>query len=476
MPLLAEIQMGYAPAWVDDSIAAWTDDSITAWVDGSELTLYLSDQNFADAVFWSGLILDFESPSYAQDTEYGGMIRTNAGSITIAMSAFFGTVWPPPREITIVISYTATTAAAKVHIFSGTGFISAVEYPEAVIYNLYAVSKGGNLLETTLDYDGNTVDLPRAFGEVKYGKAIRLSDYMFPGEGILGVYPQYSGGHIQANGSLRIYDDGVDITSNLVTVRMDDDATYPGIRSIILNVLPVGEVTLSGDGVTSDIDSLFTWAITGNRLNLTANWTTYTGHRIDKYVTAQNDLLSFLSSAASANLFSFYIYYSSLTGGSGSTLTLIDNRVTSTTAMSVDIPSGALAGTEITALSPKSLARHTWDVSVPKEIDMSYQLVVEQRTATVASDYPFGDELEIDVFTDVNEQIVKRLQDILDVWHMPRISLELPMAGTFPVQGQQIDITDGRYSPDMTGTFFVRGITYDFLGKKIIIDGEGGIA
>ena len=63
------------------------------------------------------------------------------------------------------------------------------------------------------------------------------------------------------------------------------------------------------------------------------------------------------------------------------------------------------------------------------------------------------------------------------MWHKPRMSLELPVSeitGTFPKMGQLINIKDERGTPALTGSFFIRGISYDFLGRKMILTGEGG--
>jgi hypothetical protein len=468
MPVLAEITLGYDAEWVDDAVATWVDDTVAEWVEGAETSLKIADRRFYDAEYWDELILGFGPVSFAMDTEYGGMISPKVGNITIAMTAFADTVWPPPREGSISIKYTETTYAAAVTLFTGSCHLASISYPESVVYNLYGMAYGGNMLEETLDYDGKESVYPRGFGRVEYLKCNRLQDVFVGGEGSIDIGACYTAGHILNDGNFRVYEDGYDITDALD--HFDDyyiDGVYPGVKSFALKVFPNGEITVSGNGAYSTIDGVFGWACN----NLLAKTLDYTSdgyaRRIDTTVESQTDILSFLSKVAAGCTHAFYF--------DDTDMVLFSMSESVGTARTINIPAESLITTKIDLLAPKAMVTHA--MSVPTVITDGIESAIERtdKDISIVTDFSYGDSLNVDV-NSIDEATIKyRLQTITDLWHQERMSISLPMAGALPTPGQQIEIFDDRYNRVMTGTFHVRDISYDFSNRQVTISGEGQV-
>jgi hypothetical protein len=496
MTLLAEIRMGDNPSWIDDSIGIWIDDSIGIWKDGVIVDLNISDVNFYDTVFFENAVLGFDPPSYAMDTPHGGHLKCNSGSITIALSAFSALFWPPPKTISIIISHTETSYASKVQVFSGTGYISKVDYPESVTYSLYGLQRGGPMLKEAIDYDGRTIVLPRAFGSVTHAKCIRLPDIMAQIEGgTPPMYACYTGGYLIYDADFRVYDDGVDITSNIERYGLDGTGVYydieewgPGVKGVAyfaLTVTPTGTVTVSGNGRvgngTSDditdpiyLCDVFTWACNSYHLNLTQDFGDFTGYQVSVYVTTQVDLLTFLSQIAAANLFMFYIYQNSNAYGSTNGLVLINMRenLPALSTYAIDISTDAIQGSNYTYLAPMVQLTYRWAETIAN--DVLFVLEDIERSITVNTENICGEPAEVELYLTDPETIKARLSEIIDFHHKVRGSFRLPLSGTLPIPGQQLDVTDTRYSPAISGTFYVRDIQYDFINREIIVSGEGG--
>jgi hypothetical protein len=468
MPVLAEITLGYDAEWVDDSVSTWVDDAVSEWVEGAEASLKIADRRLYDTEYWDELILGFGPVSFAMDTEYGGLISPKVGSITIAMSAFADTVWPPPREGSIVIKYTESTYLAAVTLFTGSCHLAAISYPESVVYNLYGLSYGGGMLEETLDYDGKETVYPRGFGKVEHLKCNKLQDVFVGGEGSTDIGTCYTAGHLLDDGNFRIFEDGYDITDALDHI--DDyyiDGVYPGIKSFALKVIPQGEVTVSGTGAYSFLYGVLSWA--SGMIAKTLNYS-YEGliDRVDTTVESQTDILSFMSKVAAGCTHAFYF--------DGSIVNLFPMSSSVGTSRTINIPAQSLSTTKIDLLAPKAIITHTMSIPVVDTDGIESSLRWEDKYISIITDYSYGDDLKTDVVS-IDEQTIKyRLQMITGIWHQERMSISLPMAGALPTPGQQIEIYDDRYSRVMTGTFFVRDISYDFSNRQVTISGEGTVA
>ena len=399
MTLLAEIHMGFEAAFVDDDIAVWVDDSIAAWQDGAELDLNISDENYKqEFVLWPYAIIGMDSTSYAQDTEHGGMIRPNSGSITIELSSFSGVIWPPPKTISIILTWIDEPDIAfadRIFVFDGSGFMNSIDYPVSVTYDLFAPLDKVNVLDEVEDFDGNTTALPRVFGTVRYAPCVRLPDYFYSGE----WYQQYSGCYIDISKPYSIYDDGINITKNVIVTILDtaDLITTSGtLVSFVLDCGAAGEVTISGTGEATDLDTVFAWATKGGVPFSGYSGASAVGYLVDRTVTQQMSLYDFLSGVCAANLFAFDVQYAVATydaetgtwSWSGKSFVLINMRVTTETAKNIDVPSTALKGTEIVNLAPKSGAVYDWEFRKLSDDGVTYRVSAESKTTQVELSFP----------------------------------------------------------------------------------------
>lgn len=93
------------------------------------------------------------------------------------------------------------------------------------------------------------------------------------------------------------------------------------------------------------------------------------------------------------------------------------------------------------------------------------------------SAYPYGTELSVDGYHTTEANIITACDNILTIENSPRVSLDVPMiAGNFPKLGQKIIIPDTAHVADLASWIRVRSMTFDFLGDKITVEGEGAIA
>lgn len=470
MPVLAEITLGYNPEWVDDDVATWVDDSVAAWVEGAEAAVNIADRRFYDSQYWDDLILGFGAVSFAMDTEYGGLISPKVGSITLAMTAFADTVWPPPREGSITIKYTESTYAAAVTLFTGSCHLASISYPESVVYNLYGPSYGGNMLEEGLDYDGKEIVYPRGFGRVEHMRCIRLPDEALLHLDVDGKEQYgtcFTGGYIRPDSFFRVYEDGVDITSAIDHMNLDGSVTYEGVKSFVLSVVPQGEVTVCGYGAMQHLSEIFWWG--AERIAKTLQYYYDNELRqIDTTVESQTDILTFLSKVAAGCTHAFYLSDTELV------LFLMSESVGS--SRTINIPAESLSTTKIDLLAPKAVITHTMSVPAAMSDGIESVLVRGEKETSIVTDFSYGDNLKVDVNSIIEATVKTRLQAITDLWHQERMSISLPMAGTLPTPGQRIEIFDDRYDRIMAGTFFVRDISYDFSNRQVTISGEGKVA
>jgi hypothetical protein len=116
------------------------------------------------------------APSWSMDQEYGGMVRFGYGGLTISPGLFneIG-IWPPDVQCDITVLYTESTEAAAVTLFESIAHL--VNYnSDSVQYDIREKEYLEKLLNETVDYNGNDVALPRAFGQVTHVQPVRIAD------------------------------------------------------------------------------------------------------------------------------------------------------------------------------------------------------------------------------------------------------------------------------------------------------------
>lgn len=290
----------------------------------SDMTLALEHQ-------YLPMLKSFDPPQWAMTSLSGGWCKVSYGTISFSPDLFSSdwpacktaasTDWPPAETIDISVYYTDTTEADAVLLFAGTGYRTLVDR-ESVEYGLYAEDIDGPLLDEALGYDGETVALPRAFGEVIHESPVRIADYFgyqcYHLGGITGTlardiasiwddglgrcyvesalhgfsagdvitiertnnpvpvravvtevvdiftfrcdlpYTADDTGHAYKSGYWRVYVDGKPCRDAIMTG--EGDAFY-------LDPAPDGQVTVSGTGTGDDLGDVVSWACT--RLGLT---------------------------------------------------------------------------------------------------------------------------------------------------------------------------------------------------------------
>ena len=145
----------------------------------------ISDQAHQLEYQYLPLLKSLDPPQMALTALSGGWCRVSYGAISFSPDLFSSdwpecrstasTDWPPARTIEVSVYHTETTEAAAVLVFSGSGYQTRVD-AEGVEYQLYAEDIDAPLLDEALDYYGETVALPRAFGEVIHERPVRLAD------------------------------------------------------------------------------------------------------------------------------------------------------------------------------------------------------------------------------------------------------------------------------------------------------------
>ena len=326
------------------------------------------------------------------------------------------------------------------------------------------------MLEETLDYDGKDTVYPRGFGRVEHLRCVRLPDekLTLPDEAGVDMYGTcYTGGHLRPDSFFRVYEDGVDITSTIDHSNLDGCFTYEGVRSFVLKVVPQGEVTVCGYGAHQFLSEIFFWGSELLSKTLQYYYDNY-NRQIDTTIESQTDILSFLSRVAAGCTHAFYLSDTELV------LFLMSESVG--TSRTINIPAESLSTTKIDMLAPKAVVTHTMSVPSAMTDGIESMLIRNDKDISIITDFSYGDSLKVDANSVIEATVKARLQIITDLWHQERMSIVLPMSGTLPTPGQQIEIFDDRYDRVMTGTFFVRDISYDFSNRQVTISGEGKVA
>lgn len=175
MPLLIEISASKVVTWKDTTGVVWMGTADVIWKDQEDSsTLYLSLDGEALDHFWDAYISSFSSPQYTTAKDYGGFVELSFGQINFSPDTFKNN-WPPPKQLTIITKYTSTTEIAAVEIFSGDIYLNSFT-EDNVTYRINAPKYTQRLLNLGVDYNGDTVPYPKAFGAVTHVEPLRLAD------------------------------------------------------------------------------------------------------------------------------------------------------------------------------------------------------------------------------------------------------------------------------------------------------------
>ena len=125
--------------------------------------------------YWDAYIASISPPAYEMATAHGGLISLSMGSITFSPE-MFAAVWPDlPATLRIIIQATDTNEALAITLFEGDLYLESFDEEQAV-YAIRVPKYAQRMLDMGLDYDGNTVPFPRAFGSVTHVQPLRLPD------------------------------------------------------------------------------------------------------------------------------------------------------------------------------------------------------------------------------------------------------------------------------------------------------------
>lgn len=428
---------------------------VTAIINGT--TYRLSQEGIALTHWWDNKIISFTAPKYQIRERHGGYVSLEFGSIELAQDVF-AAAWTPPRTITLTAQYTDTDEAAAEIFFSGTAYLKQ-HTKESVTYDLFGGEYSTLLLEEATDYDGNIVPLPRAFGSVTYVTPVRLPDQ--------NGHQCYDLGHIQGtvHTNWHVYDDGIDVCSNVTNVSSN---------KFEYTVTPVGTLTISGTGEDTTLKDIMEWACGTSRLNLAFDHTydRATSPPVNYWADSQKPLIDFLSDIAAFHTHLFYIH----TGTLYLVDMLLDNGSRTITEWDYfDAPYGYPSPKAKIEAKWKKREAGTWSNPSGSGVAAVYVKETDQ-SLTVTSAYPYGEDMSVDPYTDVQSEIDTALDNILDILHRQTSTIRIPLQGSLPMPGEKISWVDESFYAATSLWIRARSISYGFDQDEVIIEGEGGVS
>jgi hypothetical protein len=175
MAILIEISTDKGIIWKDTLDVIWLNTTNHVWNDdlGNSVRRMSLDGEALDH-YWDAYIESFASPQYQTATNYGGFVRIGFGEISLSLDAFV-TEGIPPKQLTLLAKYTATTESAAVELFEGDIYLKGYDIDTAS-YTLNDPKYTQNLLDQGADYNGDTVPYPKAFGVVTHAAPLRVAD------------------------------------------------------------------------------------------------------------------------------------------------------------------------------------------------------------------------------------------------------------------------------------------------------------
>jgi hypothetical protein len=434
--------------WPDDEYNIWLDDEYNTWLD-SDVTVRASSQSYAGAQYWDQFVISLTPPQFRLDHLSGGYCKLGFGDMTLTLDTFqAASIWPPPESCPIVISY-ADSVGTITQLFVGTMHRQSLSR-DGIVYQLYERTFDKMLLTEAVDYDGNTVPLPRAFGAITHQQPVRLPD--------ASGHRVYHHGYLTGTKGVdwHVYDDGVNVDSN-VTAATSSTFEY--------TVTPVGELTVSGTGSQSTLVEIFNWASGAGYLNLSFDSTLATAFTASIWANSQEVLVSFLDRIAAGASHLFFIV--------NETLYLVD----------MDSDNGTMVLTEfdyypasITFARPVALIKTSWTDRTAVEETIGKYIKEIPQEVVVAGAHPYGNEESADCFQSTKTAVTASLTRIHGYMTATRWETSIPIGATFPQPGIKITALDESMGQDITITIHARDIEYDFENQEIKIAGEGTIA
>ena len=462
MPVLFEIRGEEAGmTFISDSVFIFMSDSVFVFEDAVDI-MRISSEKVADAHYWSPDILDMEPVAYRCDYKYGGFVRPqDRSSVTISMKAFVDKGWWIPEIIYVgTIYYTPDTEENAVSIMSCTLYRNKINPPLSITFDIYPEAHVVNLLSEAVDYNGDTVPLPMAFGNVEYVKPVRLPDAgggnrRYSSCGMVGT--KHTHWHV--------FDDGIDVCGNATAIS-------GGVFEY--TVTPAGEISVSGCGNGVDdggyfftLENFFTLMCGSSYLNIpldiesTIFWT----FDINTFITSQDDVLSFISKVAASCDAIAYIH--------NGTLYAYNLTVAGTQLSDANVQTD-LVSIDYLKRGPVKRIVYNWVKRESVSETIGQYVKETEQEASYNWDYPIGSEETVNVYDETTSTLVAwKLSKILSYLNKMEFSAVKPLVGDLIFPASYMDIYDYRY----TGSTFqandatIMSIIYDFLGKKITMDG-----
>jgi len=182
MPLLISIlSVSAGGQFIDDSGGLFISDAEGVFED-SEGILRLSTENFTGNRYWSGDVVNIDPIAWRMDNIYGGACRlSGAGNIQITLKALDSADWWfQDMKYPCRIEYTDALEDSAILLIDCTLHLKNIDLPLSATFDVFPESYDSKLLETVVNYDGETVVLPKAFGTVTHCKPVRLADLTTP--------------------------------------------------------------------------------------------------------------------------------------------------------------------------------------------------------------------------------------------------------------------------------------------------------
>jgi len=254
---------------------------------------------------------------------------------------------------------------------------------------------------------------------------------------------------------ISVYDDGVNVTSNAVIAT----STFQYI------VTPVGELTISGTGVSTQNYDIFSELCGAGWLNIgLVDEGTAIG-TISRWQDTQVFVLDFLSQVASVTDAFFYVL--------GGTLYLHDMDMVSIYygTVNYNVKTDLLEGTRYERAAPKSSARHKYKTRIAAEETIGKYVKEIDKEVSVLTPWAYGDEISVDTMIDTGNNTALWYALIYSVG--TRFFAALPMQSTVLRPGTKVIMTDDRFTgKTITCTGHIRDFVFNFNGKKINIEGS----
>ena len=551
MAILVELRPSAAVSWDDDQgDVLWYGYGDVYQADANDVnTIYLSLDGQAFDHYWDGLITSFSAPSYETAQYYGGFVKLSFGGLTMSPDVF-SSEWPPPKYAAVNVYYTATTEDAAIKIFQGNIYLESYD-TESVSYSFYAPSYTQNALLTTadiadggtdyltgVDYDGNNVPLPRAFGVVSYVVPTRLPDAA-PG---VSDYPTYhlgglgtgtdskmiqsfnsasagtkttvtlSAAHGWTNGTSitiagTINFDGTHVIESVSGATFVIDVDFPtdnserlpiyasagtaGSFSVFDDGVPIQtNVIVNGDG-TFSLDETPTGEVTisgtGTDTTLTEimDWAT-TQFGVNTYDDSGGrgtspDVSYWATSQQPlidflSNLCAFFTHFFYIKADQLYLCDMLLDNGTDTLDEFEYFVAGYSAADALKQVKSTWITRAGVEERLEDGINSKVYVKDTDNEVVVAGSYEWGTELELEPYHDGVTEITAALTNIKTVMEKDYADISMPITTSLPDPGVKLTFSDNQMVQDMSTYIWARRLQFDFENDEVMISGEGVIA